>query len=133
VIYHQCEVAKAVNDRDVKNCPILAENRVSEKRAYNGQKVSARNEYVIPAICVCRSHQQLVRHKHHQDGIHPIVTEPFGGFVPDYVRHARRHFVGLERSGKVFGFGHLIAWTIPKSQQPIQSEFGRTVAFVLRG
>src|SRR5882672_8089648 len=70
MVYSQSQMAETVDDRDVKNRPVLSENGVAEKSADNREKICAGDEYVIPAVCLIRGHQQLVRHEDDQDGIH---------------------------------------------------------------
>ena len=69
---------------------------------------------MIPALRLRAAHQiplalgvqQVGRHENDQDGIHPVIAEPLRRLISDNVPHAWRHFVRLERRGKVFSFGH---------------------------
>ena len=130
VVKRQRQMTQAIDDRNPENRAVLAPNSVGEDRAQDWQQIYPGEESVIPCLRLGLRHEievavcvpEIFGHEHDQDRVHSVKTEPLGCLVADDERHARRHLVGLQRRGEVFGFGHRSGGTVPDSRRTGQRE-----------
>jgi hypothetical protein len=98
----QAEVAHAVDDREQEDRQVFAEEGVGHDSADDREEVGAGDEQMHPLprlrlgheVGPARARQQVLRHEHDQDRLHPVERKPLGGLIPDDVGNARGHAAG---------------------------------------
>ena len=101
----ESEMPEAVNDREADDRAVLSPSEIGENRSEQRGDVDRPDEEMKPAVGLMFRHrrqraaagEQLRRHERHKYAAHAIKAEPFGRFISDDERNARRHPVGVQR------------------------------------
>ena len=109
----QGSVPDAVDDAQDHDRQVLAEQDVTQQRPEDRGEVDRRGEQVVVGDRVrvghrlgpdrTGHHEEIGRHEHDQDSLHPIEAESLRGLVADDVGDAPRHLLGGYRGCQIGG------------------------------